>query len=308
MKKQLTETIKAEAKKLGFYKCGIAEADALPEESLRLREWLQKGRHGEMAWMENHFDKRTDPRKLLEGARSVIVVLFNYYPEKEIPADDNYKISKYAYGTDYHYVIKDKLKILIEKIKSEAGEIHARPFVDSAPVLERSWASRAGLGWIGKNTCLITKEQGSYFFIGEIITDLELVYDQDTVPNHCGGCTRCIDACPTGALDLYGLNSNACISYQTIEYRGDKLLEENPEKFQDWIFGCDICQDVCPWNRLSETHHEPAFQPMDMLMSMRKHDWENLSEIEYKELFKKSPVMRTKFQGLKRNIEFLKDP
>lgn len=306
MNKQLTDYIKSEAINLGFTKCGIAKAEAMPEESQRLKKWLQKSWHGEMAWMENHFDKRTDPRKLLEGARSVIVVLFNYYPEKEIPAKDNYKISKYAYGIDYHYVIKDKLKTLIKKIKSKAGELHARPFVDSAPVLERSWASKAGLGWIGKNTCLINKEQGSYFFIGEIITDLELVYDEESVPNHCGGCTRCIDACPTHALDLLGLDSRKCISYQTIEYRGDHIPEVDKEKFQDWIFGCDICQDVCPWNRLSEAHNEPTLKPNERLWAMRKNDWEQLSENEFKTVFKGSAVKRTKYKGLKRNIAFCK--
>ncbi len=307
MKKQLTEHIKVSARELGFYKCGIARADAMPAETVRLQEWLKSGRNADMAWMENHFEKRTDPRRLLDGAKSVIVVLYNYFPDKEIPSRDNYKISKYAYGTDYHFVMKDKLRTLIEKIKTTAGDIHARTFVDSAPVLERSWAAKAGLGWIGKNTCLITREQGSYFFIGEIITDLELDYNEYTVPNHCGGCTRCIDSCPTGALDLFGLDSNKCISYHTIEYRGDQIREKDPKKFHDWIFGCDICQNVCPWNRLAEAHEEPAFKPLDSLLAMRKPQWETLSENKFKSLFKNSPVKRTKYHGLKRNIAFVKN-
>ena len=307
MKAEITGYIQKTALELGFYKCGIARAEELHEERVRLKKWLEEGRHGTMNWMENHFGKRTDPTKLMEGAKSVIVLLYNYFPGKEITAEDNYKISKYAYGKDYHFVIKDKLKILIDNIKSKAGDFSARAFVDSAPLLERSWAARAGLGWIGKNTCLITKEQGSFFFISEIITDLELEYNEQFVPNHCGGCTRCIDSCPTNALDLNGLDSNKCISYQTIEYRGETLPEDDPAKFKDWIFGCDICQDVCPWNRLSEPHNEPAFNPVDLLQSLRKEDWNNFTKLQFKTLFKNSAVNRTRYSGLKRNIHFISE-
>lgn len=306
-KSDLSSFIKDQAKQLGFFKTGIASAGELAAERNRLKEWLQTGRHGEMHWMKNHFDKRTDPRNLFEGAKSVIVLLFNYFPTKKLPRENNYQISKYAYGVDYHFVIKEKLKILISRINSEVGELKARPFVDSAPVLERSWAARAGLGWIGKNTCLITKEQGSFFFIAEIITNLELAYNDETVPNHCGGCTRCIEACPTQALDLNGLDSRKCISYQTIEYRGETIKDHEPEKFDDWIFGCDICQDVCPWNRLSEPHNEPSFKPIDLLQSLRKDDWGNLTKLQFKTLFKNSAVSRTRFSGLKRNIQFVEN-
>jgi len=298
--------IKEKAKSLGFYDCGIAKADFLEEEAVRLEKWLEEGRHAAMEYMGNYFDKRTDPRKLLENARSVIVVLFNYYPEKTIPDENNYKISKYAYGTDYHFVMKDKLKDMISFINEIAGNVNARAFVDSAPVLERSWAEKAGLGWIGKNTCLITKEQGSFFFIGEIITDLELTYDLKTVLDYCGGCTRCIQACPTDALGKYGLDANRCISYWTIEHRGDEIDQELKGKFNDWIFGCDICQDVCPWNRLSEEHHEEAFKPLEILKKSSKPEWEKLTRAEFNKEFRKSPIKRTRFEGLKRNIEFLK--
>lgn len=302
----LSNTIKKKALELGFYKCGIARADFLEDESQRLKDWLAENRHGEMTYMENHFEKRTDPRKLMENAKSLIVLLFNYYPGAEPQESDNYKISKYAPGTDYHFVLKDKLKDLIAYIETFTENIHARAFVDSAPVMERSWAQRVGLGWIGKNTCLINKEQGSFFFIGEIITDLELSYDEEQVPNHCGGCTRCLEACPTGALDHHGLDSRKCISYWTIEYRGDVFPEQFKGQFDDWIFGCDICQDVCPWNRLSEKHNEPAFNPSEELLALKKADWENLSEIEFKTIFKNSPVKRTKFSGLRRNIDHVK--
>ena len=260
-----------------------------------------------MAYMEGYFDKRTDPRKLLENAKSVISVLYNYAPKNYLPEEDNYKISSYAYGTDYHFVLKKKLKSLLEYITSEAGENNSRVFVDSAPVLERAWAKQAGLGWIGKNTCLITKEQGSYFFIGEIITDIELDFNETLVPNHCGGCTRCIDACPTGALTPHELDSRKCISYWTIEHRGENIPEHFKGKFEDWIFGCDICQQVCPWNRLAEPHNEPEFEPSDELLNMRKPDWIGLDELKFKEVFKKSAVKRAKFEGLKRNILFQSD-
>ena len=303
----ITPKIKDKAKSLGFYTCGIAEANFLEEEAGRLKAWLKQRKHAGMSYMDNYFDKRTDPRKLLENARSVIVVLYNYYPEKEIPKEDNYKISKYAYGTDYHFVMKRKLKELIGYIREIAGDMNARAFVDSAPVLERSWAEKAGLGWIGKNTCLITKEQGSYFFIGEIITDLQLTYDTHTVPDYCGGCTRCIDACPTDALGKNGLDSNRCISYWTIEHKGDTISPDLKGKFNDWIFGCDICQDVCPWNRLAENHGEEAFKPLKIFTEYRRSDWEQLSPEEFSVVFKKSPLKRTKYEGLKRNIDFVKN-
>lgn len=303
----LSNTIKSKSKELGFHSCGIVEATLLDEDAGRLKAWLEKKWHGEMKYMENYFDKRTDPRKLLPNAKSVIVLLHNYYPQLSPSTDNNYKISKYAYGTDYHFVIKKKLKDLIQFIDTQQNATSSRAFVDSAPVLERAWAERAGLGWIGKNTCLITREQGSYFFISEIITELELHYDTQSVPNHCGGCTRCIDACPTDALNKEGLDASKCISYLTIEYREDQLPEQFNGKFNDWIFGCDICQDVCPWNRLTEPHNEAEFNPPDKRLTLKKEDWENLDEAEFRELFRNSPVKRTKFKGLKRNIEFAKN-
>jgi len=301
----LTSRIKNKAIDLGFYACGVSKADFIEEDATRLKNWLEAGYNGEMAYMNNHFEKRTDPRKLVDNARSVISVLYNYYPKQILPENNNYKISKYAYCTDYHFVIKTKLKELLTFIKSEIPEFNARAFIDSAPVLDRAWAAKSGLGWIGKNTCLITKEQGSYFFIGEIITDLELEYDVNKVPNHCGECIRCIDACPIGALKPNKLDSSKCISYWTIEHKGEQMPEEFKGKFDDWIFGCDICQDVCPWNRFSEPHNEPEFNPSDELMKMRKTDWENLTEQQFQILFKNSPLKRTGFKGLKRNIQHL---
>ncbi len=302
----LSSEIKEYAYKLGFNVCGIAKAGQLPEEEKRLKQWLKDGRHGEMGYMANHFDKRTDPTKLFDQAKSVIVVLYNYFPDHLQPVEDNYKISKYAYGTDYHFVIKKKLKELTQFINGKAPTARARVFVDTAPVLERSWAQRAGLGWIGKNTCLITKKQGSFFFIGEIITDMALKYDEPFEPNHCGGCTRCIDACPTQALDKNGMDSRKCISYFTIEYRGQNIPEKFKGNFDDWIFGCDICQDVCPWNRFSEPHKEKEFNPSSVLLAMRIENWHELNKDTFQELFKDSPVKRTKFEGFQRNILFLK--
>lgn len=305
-KKSLSEAIKNKSTELGFFSCGISEATSLGEDAIRLRKWLKLGYHSGMAYMANHFEKRTDPRKLVENAKSVISVLYNYAPGKNIPQNDNYKISTYAYGIDYHHILKKKLKLLIRFLQQETGESDARAFVDSAPVLDRAWAARSGLGWIGKNTMLITKEQGSFFFIGEIITDIELEPDDQKVANHCGGCTRCIDACPTGALGPYVLNANKCISYLTIENREETIPDEFKDKFQDWIFGCDICQQVCPWNRLSEPHHEPEFNPSGELLEMRKTDWENMTEAEFRERFKSSPIKRAKYKGLERNIQFVK--
>ena len=306
MKANYTQFIKKEAKRLGFLDCGIAKADFLEEEAPRLENWLKNGFHGKMQYMENYFDKRLDPRLLVEGAKSVISLSYNYYPEtKQNP--NSYQISKYAYGEDYHYVIKEKLKELLESINKEIGEISGRCFVDSAPVLERAWAEKAGLGWNGKHTLLIQKQQGSFFFLAELIIDLELEYDNPTTTNHCGNCTKCIDACPTEAiLPNNTVDGSKCISYATIE-----LKESIPTSFkndmENWMFGCDICQDVCPWNRFSKPHKEPLFSPKEELLQFSKQDWAELTEETFKKVFKKSAVKRTKFAGLQRNIQFLKD-
>ncbi len=270
----------------------------------RLNHWLSQGFHGEMGYMARNVEKRLDPGKLLPGARSVIVLLMNYFPEETLPEENNYKIARYVYGKDYHHVIREKLNLLTEELKAVAGEFQSRAFTDSAPVLERSWAEKAGLGWIGKNTCLIHPKIGSFVFIGEIITDLELEYEKQQVNDLCGGCTRCIDACPTGAiLAPRLLDARRCISYHTIESKGE-LPEEDKDKFQDWIFGCDICQEVCPWNRKAAPHKEEAFKPRPELRKMDKAAWEGLTEEQFNELFKDSAVLRTKYSGLKRNIEF----
>jgi epoxyqueuosine reductase len=303
--KSLSESIKNKALELGFHSCGISKAGYLEDDANRLDHWLDKGYHSGMAYMENHLDKRIDPRKLLENAKSVVSVLLNYSPKQRIPDNDNYKISSYAYGRDYHFVLKRKLKQLVTFIQREAGVINVRAFVDSAPVLERAWAVQGGLGWMGKNTMLITKEQGSYFFIGEIITDLELEYDGRTVANYCGGCTRCIDACPTDALKAYELDTNKCISYLTIENKSDQIPYEFIGKFDDWIFGCDICQQVCPWNRLSEPHNEPEFDPSEALKAMNIEDWEKLTSDRFTEIFRSSPLKRAKYKGIQRNVKFV---
>ncbi len=305
-KKTLSQQIKNKAIELGFYRCGISKAVYLEEDAPRLRKWLDMGFHSGMAYMANHYEKRPDPRNLFENAQSVISVLYNYAPKQPLPDKDNYKISCYAYGKDYHFVLKRKLKELITFIQKEAEAIHARAFVDSAPVLDRAWAFRSGLGWIGKNTMLITKEQGSFFFIGEIITDQELDYDEQTVANHCGGCNRCIEACPTGALKPYELDANKCISYWTIEHKGENIPENLKGKFSTWIFGCDICQQVCPWNQLSKPHTEPNFLPAEELTKMEKQDWENLTINLFNEIFRSSPLKRAKFQGILRNIKFVR--
>jgi len=301
-----TQKIKAKVKELGFYDCGISRADLLKEDAEKLEKWLGNGMQAGMHYMENHFEKRTDPRLLFENAKSVISVLYNYYPKTKIQEENNYKISKYAYGKDYHQIIKQKLNQLIEFIRAEAGEINARAFTDSAPVLDRAWAARAGLGWIGKNTNLINRKQGSFFFIGEIITDLELDYDGKKIENFCGTCTKCIDACPTGALKPYEVDARRCISYLTIENKEESITAEFKGRFEDWIFGCDICQDVCPWNRFSEPHNEAAFNPPDILTQLRKPDWQNLTEDQFRKIFKKSAVKRTKYKGLLRNINFIR--
>ena len=302
-----TNIIKAEVKRLGFLSCGISKAVFLEEEAPRLENWLNKNQHGEMKYMENYFDKRLDPRLLVDGAKSVISVLLNYYPE-DVQKDPNApKISKYAYGADYHFVIKDKLKDLLAFIHEEIGEVNGRAFVDSAPVLDKAWAVRSGLGWMGKHSNVLTKQTGSFYFIAELITDLELVYDLP-VTDHCGSCTACMDACPTQAIvEPYVVDGSKCISYFTIELKGE-IPNTYKGKFDDWMFGCDVCQDVCPWNRFSKPHREPLFNPHPDLLEMNREDWQEITKEVFNKLFKKSAVKRTRFQGLKRNIRFLDNP
>jgi len=285
--------------------CGISKAEFLETEAPRLDNWLKQNMHGEMSYMENHFDKRLDPTKLVDGSKSVISLLLNYYPS-QFQKDNSYKISKYAYGTDYHFVIKDKLKKLLQFIQQEIGEVEGRAFVDSAPVLDKAWAAKSGLGWIGKNSNLLTKQVGSFYFIAELIVDLELDYDTP-VTDHCGSCTACIDACPTQAIvEPYKVDGSKCISYFTIELKNE-LPSSYKGQFDDWMFGCDVCQDVCPWNKFSKAHNEPLFDPNPQLLNNTRKEWEELTKETFNEIFKKSAVKRTKFEGLKRNIDFLKD-
>ncbi|EDM38171.1 iron-sulfur cluster binding protein [Pedobacter sp. BAL39] len=301
-----SKLIKDEALRLGFMQCGIAKADFLEEEAPRLEQWLHKNHHGQMAYMENHFDKRLDPRLLVDDAKSVISLTLNYFPEDQQQDPDAPKISKYAYGTDYHLVIKDKLFQLLNFITEEIGEVSGRAFVDSAPVMDRAWAKRAGIGWIGKNSNLINKKSGSFFFLAELIVDLELEYDHPFSTDHCGSCTRCIDACPTEAiLSPFIIDANKCISYLTIELR-EEIPEQFNDKMDNWMFGCDICQDVCPWNRFSVPHSEPKFQPNENLLQMKREDWLDITEDVFRTIFKNSAVKRTKFKGLTRNIDFIK--
>ncbi|MCM4169301.1 Epoxyqueuosine reductase [Arenibacter antarcticus] len=301
---QNTKLIKEEAKRLGFLSCGISKAEFLEEEAPRLEKWLHNNMNGEMQYMENHFDKRLDPTKLVEGSKSVISLLLNYYPEEK-QVKDSYKISKYAYGQDYHHIIKSKLRELQEFISVEIGEVHGRAFVDSAPVLDKAWAAKSGLGWIGKHSNLLTQQVGSFYFIAELIVDLDLEYDA-RVTDHCGTCTACLDACPTEAIVApYVVDGSKCISYFTIELKNE-LPTEFEGKFDDWMFGCDVCQDVCPWNRFSKPHREPLFNPKPEMLSMTKKDWEEITEDVFKKVFQKSAVKRTKFSGLTRNIDFLK--
>ncbi len=306
--KQKADWIKARAKELGFLSVGIAKAELLEEEAVRLKEWLGLNYHGEMKYMENHYDKRVDPRLLVEGGKSVICFSYNYYTEQEQLDPHAPKISKYAYGRDYHKVIKKKLKTLWMDMQKEFGEFGGRYFVDSAPVMERDWANRSGLGWIGKNTLLINPKQGSYFFLAEMIVDFELLYDQP-IADHCGTCTRCIDACPTDAIDANGylMDATKCISYLTIELKEDDIPEEFKDKMENWMYGCDICQDVCPWNRFSSEHQESDFIDNTGKLDLTKEDWNNLTESEFNNLFFASAVKRTKYKGLKRNIDFLTD-
>ncbi len=302
-KEKYTTFIKSEAKRLGFLSCGISKAGFLEEEAPRLENWLNKQMNGQMSYMENNFDKRLNPTLLVDGAKSVVSLLLNYYPS-EFQNQDSYKISKYAYGQDYHFVIKEKLKELLFSIQSTIGEVSGRAYVDSAPVLDKAWAAKSGLGWIGKNSNLLTQKVGSFYFIAELIIDLELEYDNAT-SDHCGTCTACIDACPTHAIVApYVVDGSKCISYFTIELK-ENIPHEMKGKFDDWAFGCDVCQDVCPWNKFSKAHKEPLFNPNSELLSMSKKDWTEITEETFKAVFKNSPLKRAKFEGLKRNIEFL---
>ena len=300
-----TQMIKKEAERLGFLSCGISQADFLESEAPRLENWLSKNMHGEMVYMENYFDKRLDPRLLVDGAKSVITLLMNYYPS-QFQVEDSYKLSKYAYGRDYHGVIKKRMSELTAFIREHIGEINSEIFIDSAPVLDKAWAVKSGLGWMGKNTNLISKKTGSFFFIAEIICDLDLDYDTITT-DHCGSCTACIDACPTQAIEQpYVVNGSKCISYFTIELQ-NQIPTEMKGKFDDWMYGCDVCQDVCPWNRFSKPHSEPLFEPRANLLELTKADWNALNKETFNKVFKKSAVKRIKFEGLVKNIQFIKD-
>jgi len=284
--------------------CGISQAGFLEEEAPRFENWLKKGHQGEMKFMDDYFDKRLDPRLLVDGAKSVVSLLINYYPS-EVQNLESYKISKYAYGKDYHNVIKKKLVKLLKSLRAEIGEVGGRAFIDIAPIMDKAWAAKSGLGWIGKNSNLITQKVGSFYFIAELIIDLELEYDTPTT-DHCGTCTACIDACPTQAIVApYSVDGSKCISYYTIELKNN-LPQEVKGKMDDWIFGCDICQDVCPWNKFSKAHSEPLFSPYPELLSYSKKDWEEITEETFAKVFTNSPLKRAKFEGLKKNITFLK--
>ncbi|MEL7002738.1 MAG: tRNA epoxyqueuosine(34) reductase QueG [Bacteroidota bacterium] len=301
-----TAYIKNTASELGFMFCGISKAEFLEEEAPRLENWLNEHMHGQMHYMANHFDKRLDPTLLVPGAKSVISLAYNYFPEEDIASDDSYKVAKYAYGKDYHFVIKDKLKVFMQAIQDHIGEVDGRVFVDSAPVLERVWAQKSGLGWIGKNSLLLNKQQGSFFFLAELIIDLELEYD-GPVKDYCGTCTACMDACPTEAIPApYVVDGSKCISYLTIELK-DEIPREFKGDMEGWIFGCDICQDVCPWNRFSTPHKEPSFMPHEGLKELSKSNWEEMTREVFNELFKKSPLKRAKYEGLKKNIAFTRE-
>ncbi len=287
--------------------CGISKAGFLEEDAPRLENWLKNNMHGEMQYMENHFDKRLDPRLLVDGAKSVISLALNYYTDQKQDDLSGPKISKYAFGEDYHFVIKEKLKQLLQLINEQIGEVGGRAFVDSAPVLDKAWARKAGLGWIGKNSNLLNKKTGSFFFLAELIVDIDLEYDIAPTTNHCGTCTNCIDACPTEAIVApYVVDGSRCISYLTIELKNE-LPQEFKGKMDNWMFGCDVCQDVCPWNKFSVLHQEPAFTPHSDLLGLKKADWEEITDDVFQKVFKNSAVKRTKIKGLKRNIDFLKD-
>ena len=303
-KSHYSESIKSKAKDLGFLSCGISKADFLEEEAPRLEQWLNQNHHGEMAYMANHFDKRLDPRVLVPGAKSVVSLLLNYHSKEKQTDVEAPKIASYAFGDDYHNVIKNKLKQLMSFIHQEIGEVGGRVFVDSAPVMDKAWAAKSGLGWIGKNTNLISKKAGSFFFIAELILDLELEHDLPAT-DHCGSCTACIDACPTDALLApYQIDGSKCISYVTIELKNE-IPTDFQGKMDNWAFGCDVCQTVCPWNRFATPHSEPAFNPPDELLSLSKNEWEEMTQEVFSVIFKNSAIKRTKYEGLKRNIKFL---
>lgn len=303
-KEKYTQMIKAEAKRLGFLSCGISKADFLEAEAPRLESWLNNNYHGQMAYMANHFDKRLDPRLLVDGAQSVVSLLLNYYPS-EIQNPDSYKVSKYAYGQDYHKVIKQKLTEFLQFISQNIGEVNGRAFVDSAPVLDKAWAAKSGLGWVGKNNNLISKKQGSFFFVAELIIDLPLQYDQPTT-DHCGSCTKCIDACPTQAItQAYTVDGSKCVSYYTIELK-ENIPDQMRGKFDNWMFGCDVCQDVCPWNRFSQPNTEKQFVPNAEWLEYSKTDWEEITQDTFHRVFVNSPLKRSKYEGIVRNVKFLK--
>lgn len=302
---QISRLIKKTAHELGFAHCGISRAEFMEDEARQLENWLNRGMHGKMHYMENHFDKRLDPTKLVEGAKSVISLLYNYYPNKN-QRPDAPKISKYAYGEDYHIVIKDKLKELVFRLQEKIGNFHGRVFVDSAPVLDKAWAKRSGLGWIGKHSNLLNRQMGSYFFIAEIICDLQCQADAP-IKNYCGTCTRCIDACPTDAIvKPYVVDGSKCISYFTIELR-DEIPVEMKGRFENWMFGCDICQDVCPWNRFATPHHEERFNITEPIMNFNTQQWKEMTEEVFNQLFKKSPLKRAGWKGIKKNLDFLEN-
>ena len=299
-----TSIVKSIAKNLGFDFCGISKAEQLSEEAFQLEKWLNKGMHGQMSYMENHFDKRIDPRQLVPGAKSVISLLFNYYTDSIQDDPESPKLSMYAMGEDYHFVIKRKLFLFLDQIRLQIGDVEGRVFVDSAPIMDKAWAKRSGLGWIGKNSNLINKQQGSFFFIAELILDLNLEAD-GPIKDYCGSCTRCIDACPTEAIvEPHVVNGSKCISYFTIELK-EQIPSSWKGKFDDWMFGCDVCQTVCPWNRFSKQHQEPAFDADSEMIGMKKADWQELTEETFNRVFGKSAVKRTGFLGLKRNIDFI---
>ena len=303
--RESTAKVKTAAKRWGFDYCGIAKAVQLDEDARRLEKWLHQGMHGKMHYMDNHFDLRINPVKLVPGAKSVITLMKNYFPAEVSQSET--KISKYAWGKDYHTVIKQQLRNMIADLQETIGAINGRGFVDSAPVLERTWAQRSGLGWIGKNGNLITKGSGSFFFIATLITDLELAYDEPFAKDFCGSCTRCIDSCPTEAImPDKTINGSKCISYFTIELKDEVIPDSMKNRFSNWMFGCDTCQDVCPWNRFSRPHNEEAFKPIPEVLNFSSKDWEELSEEAFKKIFKHSPLSRAKHKGIQRNIKFLK--
>jgi epoxyqueuosine reductase len=301
------QIIKQAALQLGFDYCGIAKAEELTEDAKRLEQWLSKNMHGKMQYMENHFDLRVDPRKLFPGAKSVITLLKNYFPSQS-QNEDSPKIAKYAWGEDYHEVIRQQLHQLLFEVSKQIGHINGRGFVDSAPVLERSWALKSGLGWIGKNGNLINKQSGSFFFIATLVVDIEVQYDDPIAKDYCGTCTKCIDHCPTDAIqENKVIDGSKCISYFTIELKDALIPESMKGKFNNWMFGCDICQDVCPWNRFSQPHQEPQFEPVAAILNMSEDEWIELSNEKFNILFKKSPLKRSKFNGISRNLKFIKD-